>query len=76
MRPEQRDEPDDDDPVPLPSPSPDWRQRRVDEPRGSWTTVGNVIGVILGAVLVIAGLAVVGFVVLFYVGMSHYGSNK
>lgn len=75
MQPEQRDEPDD-DPDPLPSPPPDWRQRRVDEPRNSWATVGNVIGVLLAAVLVIGGLAVVGFVVLFYVGMSHYGSNK
>lgn len=79
MESEQRDEADD-DPAPLPPiippPPLDWKQYRTDERRRSWATAGNVIGVILVAGLIIFGLAAVGVVVMFYVGMSHYGSNK
>jgi len=38
--------------------------------------VWMVIGITLAVLLTIAGLAVVGGVVLFYIGLSHYGSNK
>jgi len=34
------------------------------------------IGIALGVVLAIGGLVVVGALVIFFVGMSHYGSNK
>lgn len=40
--------------------------------RSIWT----VIGITLAVLLTIGGLAVVGTMVLFVVGMSHYGSNK
>jgi hypothetical protein len=40
--------------------------------RSVWTIIGIVLAVVLG----IGGLAVVGFAVLLYVGMSHYASNK
>jgi hypothetical protein len=40
--------------------------------RSVWT----VIGITLAVLLAIGGLAVVGTMVLFVVGMSHYGSNK
>jgi hypothetical protein len=79
MESEQREEPDD-DPAPLPPVIPppplDWKQHRIDERRRSWATAGNVFGVILVAIMIIFGLAVAGVVVLVYIGMSHYGSNK
>jgi hypothetical protein len=40
--------------------------------RSGWA----VFGIVLAVVLALAGLVVVGAVVLFFVGMSHYGSNK
>jgi hypothetical protein len=40
--------------------------------RSIWT----VIGITLAVLLTIGGLAVVGTMVLFVAGMSHYGSNK
>ena len=40
--------------------------------RSAWA----IIGIILAVVLVIGGLAVVGLMALFFVGLSHYGSNK
>ena len=40
--------------------------------RSIWT----VIGITLAVLMTIGGLAVVGTMVLFVVGMSHYGSNK
>lgn len=42
--------------------------------RGSY--VWTVIGITLAVMFTIAGLAVVGGMVLLYVGLSHYGSNK
>jgi hypothetical protein len=42
--------------------------------RGS--SVWVIIGIVLAVLLCIGGLVVVGLVVLFFVGMSHYGSNK
>jgi hypothetical protein len=39
-------------------------------------SVWAIIGIILAVVLVIGGLALVGVMVLFFVGLSHYGSNK
>lgn len=49
----------------LPPPRP-IRERSI------WT----IIGIALAVVLVIGGLAVVGFATLIFVGLSHYGSNK
>jgi hypothetical protein len=43
--------------------------RRV---RGVLTGLGIVCAVVAG----IGGLAMAGAVVIFFVGMSHYGSNK
>jgi len=40
--------------------------------RSAWA----VIGIILAVVLVIGGLVMVGLMALFFVGLSHYGSNK
>jgi hypothetical protein len=40
------------------------------------TSVWTGIGIALGVVLAIGGLVVVGALVIFFVGMSHYGSNK
>jgi hypothetical protein len=40
------------------------------------STVWAVIGITLAVMLTIAGLAVVGGMVLLYIGLSHYGSNK
>jgi hypothetical protein len=39
-------------------------------------SVWAVIGIIVAVVLVIGGLALVGAMVLLFVGLSHYGSNK
>lgn len=39
-------------------------------------SVWAIIGIILAVVLGIGGLAVVGVMVLLFVGLSHYGSNK
>lgn len=39
-------------------------------------SVWAIIGIILAVVLVIGGLVVVGLMALFFVGLSHYGSNK
>jgi hypothetical protein len=40
--------------------------------RSVWAIIGIVLAVVLG----IGGLVVVGLMVLFFVGLSHYGSNK
>ncbi|WP_377266829.1 hypothetical protein [Peterkaempfera sp. SMS 1(5)a] len=45
---------------------------RVRPARSGWA----VFGIVLAVVSALAGLAVVGAVVLLFVGMSHYGSNK
>jgi hypothetical protein len=45
---------------------------RIRPARSGWA----VFGIVLAVVLALAGLMVVGVVVLFFVGMSHYGSNK
>lgn len=37
-----------------------------------WGVVGIVVAVLLG----VAGLVVIGAIVLFFVGLSRYGSNK
>jgi hypothetical protein len=47
--------------------------RRAPRPQRS---VWSVLGIALAVVLALGGLAVVGGMVLFAVGMSHYGSNK
>lgn len=39
-------------------------------------SVWNIAGIALAAVLVVGGLAVVGFYVLLFVGLSQWGSNK
>jgi hypothetical protein len=39
-------------------------------------SVWAIIGIVLAVVLVIGGLAVVGVMVLLFIGLSHYGSNK
>jgi hypothetical protein len=49
--------------------TPSYQVRRQ---RSAW----GVAGVVLAVVLVIGGLALVGAIVVFAVGMSHYGSNK
>jgi hypothetical protein len=46
------------------------RRRRPD--RHIWTAVGTALAILLG----IGGLAAVGAIVLVYVGLSHWGSNK
>lgn len=38
--------------------------------------IWEIIGIALVAVLALGGLAVAGFFVLLFVGLSHYGSNK
>ncbi len=40
------------------------------------SSVWTVIGITLAVLLTIGGLVVVGFTVLLFVGLSHYGSNK
>ena len=40
--------------------------------RSGWATFGIVVAVLLA----VAGLAFVGLIVLFVVGMGNYGSNK
>lgn len=54
-------------PGPLPSRGPG--SSRADR----WWTV---VGIVLGAVFVIGGLAVIAFIVFFVVAMNNYGSNK
>jgi hypothetical protein len=39
-------------------------------------SVWAIIGIVLAVVLVIGGLAFIGVMVLLFVGLSHYGSNK
>lgn len=46
------------------------------KPRRTGVTAAGVITGILVAVLVAGGLFVIGLVVLFISGMSHWGSNK
>ncbi len=47
--------------------------RRPRRPSGAaWSALGIAVAVIL----VIGGLAFAGAIVVFTVGMSHYGSNK
>lgn len=36
----------------------------------------HVIAIVLGVVAVLAGLAILAFVVLVFVAMSQFGSNK
>jgi hypothetical protein len=38
--------------------------------------VWNVIGIVLAAVLAVGGLFVIGFIVLLFVGLNHWGQNK
>jgi len=38
--------------------------------------VWAIIGITLAVMFTIAGLAVVGSIVLLWIGLSHYGSNK
>jgi len=45
-------------------------------PGRSGRTVWSVLGIAVAVVLVIGGLAFAGAIVVFVVGMSHYGSNK
>ena len=40
------------------------------------STVWAVVGITLAVMLTIAGLAIVGGIVLLWIGLSHYGSNK
>jgi hypothetical protein len=51
---------------------------RTPDGRGPYreSRVWAVIGITLAVLLAIGGLAMVGAMVLFYVAMSHYGSNK
>ncbi len=51
---------------------PDYSRRPYAPPRSAWA----VFGIVVAVVMMIAGLAVIGALVLFFVGMSHYGSNK
>jgi hypothetical protein len=44
--------------------------------RPSGRTVWSVFGVLLGSCLAVAGLVVLGIVLLFAVGMNSRGSNK
>jgi hypothetical protein len=39
-------------------------------------SVWAIIGIVLAVVLCIGGLVVVGLLALFFVALSHYGSNK
>jgi hypothetical protein len=39
-------------------------------------SVWAIIGIIVSVLLALGGLAVVGFIVLLYVGLSHFGGNK
>ena len=39
-------------------------------------SVWAIIGITLAVLLTIGGLALVGFAVVIYVGLSHWGSNK
>jgi hypothetical protein len=41
-----------------------------------WDVFDKVLGVVLGTILVCAGLAFVGFMVFVIVGMNSFGSNK
>ncbi len=36
----------------------------------------RVVGIVLGAVFMIGGLAVVAFIVFFVIAINSYGSNK
>jgi hypothetical protein len=49
------------------------RQRQTSQVLG---TVGRVFLITAAVVLVVGGLALVGFIVLFIVGMNSYASNK
>ncbi|MBW3557468.1 MAG: hypothetical protein KY454_11100 [Actinobacteria bacterium] len=51
------------DPTPAPGPSPADRWWRI-------------VGIVLGAVFVLGGLAVVAFIVMFVIFINSYGSNK
>lgn len=50
----------------------DRRQERRAPARSGWAVFGSVLAVLL----ILAGLVVVGLVVLLFAGMSTYGSNK
>jgi hypothetical protein len=39
-------------------------------------TVWSALGIAVAVILVIGGLAFAGVIVVFVIGMSHYGSNK
>jgi hypothetical protein len=39
-------------------------------------TVWSALGIAVAVILVIGGLAFAGAILVFVVGMSHYGSNK
>jgi hypothetical protein len=43
---------------------------------GPWRVVAMATGAVLAVVLALLGLAVVGAVVLVYVGLNNFGSNK
>ncbi|WP_160311613.1 hypothetical protein [Streptacidiphilus melanogenes] len=72
----------------LPPPdSPDARPRtgwypdpshpvRVSSPRSGWEVFGIAMGIVLTLVLVVGGLAVIGWIVLVYVGMHQWAANK
>jgi hypothetical protein len=47
--------------------------RRPVRPGG---TAWSALGIAVAVILVIGGLAFAGAIVVFAVGMSHYGSNK
>ncbi|WP_161789768.1 hypothetical protein [Streptacidiphilus neutrinimicus] len=49
---------------------------RNSSPRSGWEVFGIVMGVLLTVALVVGGLAVVGWIVLVYVGMHQWAANK
>jgi hypothetical protein len=49
-------------------PAASWQRPR----RSPWA----VLGIALAVVLAIGGLVIVGMVVILFVGLSQYGSNK
>jgi hypothetical protein len=57
---------------PPPSPFSQLPPRRPARESSAWA----IIGITLSVVLVIGGLVVVGLMALFFIGLSHYGSNK
>lgn len=54
--------------------TPNPLPHRAEPPRAR--TVWSVVAAALAVALAIAGLAFFAFVVLFFVAMSQYGSNK